>query len=62
MAPESPESQAEELVLALPEQWAWDSVQGVLHGTTAERGDAGTGDTGQNTQKAPQKPTDEIWK
>jgi len=29
---------------------------------TAEWGDTGTGDTGQNTQKAPQKPTEEIWK
>ena len=31
MAPESPETQAEALVLVLPEQWAWDSVQSVLH-------------------------------
>lgn len=31
MAPESPESQAEGLVLVLPEQWVWDSVQVGLH-------------------------------
>lgn len=29
--PESPESQAEALVVMLPEQWAWDSMQVVLH-------------------------------